>query len=115
MNAFSIIGATITVLAFVSVASFAVAFAISSLQRVFQRSLDRAVERELRRHGVQMASLVSWFSPKHVDQAATWKAIAEELADGRWPDVAIVRNAGIPQCRAQLQALWALPQKEAAR
>lgn len=91
-----------------------VAYAVDKLYQLHQRVVARAVELELRRVGVSMGQVVDWFHPLNIDQAATWSAIAEELASGRPPNIAHVRGDGVLHARAKLVQLWALPRKEAS-
>lgn len=115
MNPVNFVGALFLAAIGVGLVFCLFAVGVARLQDVYRRSVNRAVDRELRQHGVQMGQLVSWFNVKSIDQAATWAAIAEELANGRWPDVAYVRNEGMHTARARLLKLWEVPRKEASR
>ena len=109
----NIVGGVVMAIAAAAILFALLAYAFDTVHRWHERQVNRAVEAELRRHGVDMHRLASWFN--NVDQAATWMAVADNMSRGIWPDVRSVRDAGIPHERAQLLQLRQPPRKELTR
>lgn len=90
MTPLEIVGAIVGVLVGIALLLLAFGYAADLLWRHWDQTVWRAAQLRIRERGSQMRNQSYWWETP--EQKALWRACAEHMADGEYPDASVVRD-----------------------
>lgn len=96
------VGAIVAVLVSVALMLLAFGYAADRLWGRIDAMIWRAAEKRIRERGTHMRSQSYWWETP--EQKALWKACADHMADGNYPDASVIRDQTYARHLADIKA-----------